>query len=194
MSLPEDVRKFVSGTEHLTLVSEIRDVWYGPPVSEVKMLPDGTKTRVKSCRVFRDLTENDPRLPLWVTNGIGPSEKDTKKQHKIKRQCTAIMRNISHVTSQLFLRRLGHCTMKLPPVGGSWKEYDKRRREVIPTALTPEPNNLKTVATTLGVWREKTKSSVLGEPGVWSEPSTPGVVNKMRVTNKRRGERKFKPY
>ena len=84
--------------------------------------------------------------------------------------------------------------MKLPPVGGSWKEYDRLRKEVIPTALTPESNNLKTVATTLGVWRPKTKNSVPGEPGVWAEPSTPGVVNKMRLTNKKRGERRFKPY
>ena len=193
-SLPEDIRKFVTGTEHLTLVSPISDVWYGPPVSDVEELPDGTKTRVKVCQVYRDLRKNDPRLPLWVTNGIGPSKKDTKNQHKIERQCTAIMRNISHVTSQLFLKRLGHCMMKLPPVDGGWEEYDKQRRKVIPTALTPEFNNLKTVATILEVWRPKTKSSVPGEPGVWAEPSVPGVVNKMRVTNKKRGKRRFKPY
>ena len=182
MSLPEDVRKFVSGTEHLTLVTEVRDVWYGPPISKAKKQPDGTRSHVRSCQVFRDLIENDPRLPPWVTDGIGPSEKDTKKQHRIKRQCMAMMRNVSHATTQLFLRRLGHSTMKLPPVGGSWKEYDRLRKEVIPTALTPEPNNLKTIATTLGVWRDKTKSSIPGEPGVWGEPSAPGVVNKMRVT------------
>ena len=194
MSLPEDVRKFVSGTEHLTLVTETQDIWYGPPVSEAKKQPDGTRVHVRSCRVFRNVTENDPRLPPWVTDGIGCSERDTKKQHRVQRQCMAMMRNLSHATTQMFLKRLGHSTMKLPPVGGSWKEYDRQRREVIPTALTPEPNNLKTIATTLGVWRDKTKSIVPGEPGVWGESSAPGVVNKMRVTNKKRGQRKFKPY
>ena len=84
--------------------------------------------------------------------------------------------------------------MKLPPVGGSWENYDRLRKKVIPTALTPEKNNLKTIASALGLWRDKSKNPVPGEPGVWGDPSAPGAVNKMRVTNKKMGKRRFKPY
>ena len=103
------------------------------------------------------------------------------------------MRNLSHTTTQQFLKRLGHQTRKSPPVGGTWEEYDRLRKQSIPHALTPAFNNLKTVASILGLWREKTKSSVPGKPATWGSPSAPGIVNKMRVTDKRKRKR-MRPY
>ena len=165
-----------------------------PPVSQDEKQPDGTRKHVKTCEVFRNVVSNDSRLPEWVTNGIGCVESDTRAQTRCKRLCKAMMRNLSHATTQQFLRRLGHCTRKLPPVGGTWEAYDKLRKQVVPDALTPDYNNLKTIATVLGVWREKEKNPVAGEPGTWGHPSAPGIVNKMRVTNRRRGRNRWRPY
>ena len=107
--------------------------------------------------------------------------------------CKAMVRNLSHPITRQFLRRLGHQTKKSPSVGGTWEEYDRLRKLTIPHALTPVFNNLKTIATVLGIWREKTKSPIPGEPGTWGSPSTPGIVNKMRVTD-RRHRKRFRPY
>ena len=79
-------------------------------------------------------------------------------------------------------------------MGGTWEAYDELRKQVVPDALTPDYNNLKTIATVLGVWREKEKNPVAGEPGTWGHPSAPGIVNKMRVTDRRRGRNRWRPY
>ena len=192
-SLPLDIQKYVTGSEHLLLTKEDDSVWYGSPESEdVKQL-DGTRRHVKTCEVIRNIVPNDPRLPSWATNGIGITDKDTKLQSKCARMCRAMMRNLSHTTTQQFLKRLGHQTKKSPSVGGTWEEYDRLRKQSIPHALTPAFNNLKTIASILGIWREKTKSSVPGQPATWGLPSAPGIVNKMRVTD-RRHRRRFRPY
>ena len=97
-----------------------------------------------------------------------------------------------HPTQQ-FLKRLGHSTRKSPPVGITWDGYDELRKRSIPHALSPVENNLKTVATIFGLWREKKRNPVAGEPGTWGSPSAPGIVNKMRMTDRRRRKRP-RPY
>ena len=102
-------------------MTEVEDVWYGPPTSKDEKQPDGTRKHVKTCEVFRNVIPNDPCLPDWATNGTGCEEEDTRAQTKCKRVCKAMMRNLSHATTKQFLRRLGHCMRKSPPVGGTWE-------------------------------------------------------------------------
>ena len=78
-------------------------------------------------------------------------------------------------------------------MGVTWEDYDELRKQSVPLALTPDYNNLKTVATILGLWREKVKNPIPGEPGKWGSPSAPGIVNKMRVTDRRKRNRS-RPY
>ena len=183
--LPRDVKKHITGSEHLLLTTENASVWYAAPISKDVKQADGTRKHVKTCEVIRDVVPNDPRLPDWMRNGVGITDQDTRLQSKCARICNAMKRNLSHPITRQFLKRLGHQTRKTPPVGGTWEEYDKQRKLVIPHALTPVFNNLKTIATVLNIWREKTRSSTPGEPGIWGSPSNPGIVNKMRVTDRR---------
>ena len=114
---------------------------------------------------------------------IGCTRADTQSESRCRRVAKVMRKNLAHRTTQEFIKRIVHSLQKKPP-HGTWPQYDEWRKSQVPHAFTPFEANLKTIATVIGLWRGKFKNLVAGEPGTWAPSSTPGVVAKMRVTNR----------
>ena len=162
-------------------------MWYEPPESNTEKLPNGTICMWKTCKKYYNITKNDSRLQSWIAVGVGLTRRDTKSESRCHRMAKAMRRILAHRRTHDFVRRLGHSLQKKPPKG-TWGQYEYWRRHQVKNPLIPHNENLKTIATVFGLWRQKRKSGVEGETGTWAPKTDPGVISQMRVVN--RGKKK----